>query len=50
MELRKTPKRLLVDIPEQMHKELKAAVALRGITLKKFVLRAIKAMLDQQPQ
>lgn len=41
-------KRLLIDIPESLHRELKSIVALRGITLKRYVLRALKAYMSQE--
>lgn len=46
----KTPKRLLIDIPEELHRELKSVVALRGITLKKYVIRAIRSYLLAEPK
>jgi hypothetical protein len=34
-------KRLIADIPEDLHKELKTLAAVRNITIRKYVIRAI---------
>lgn len=49
-EQKKTPKRLLIDIPDDLHRELKSVVALRGITIKKYVIRALRSYLIAEPK
>lgn len=39
--MKQTPKRLLIDIPIDLHKEIKVRAAVKNITLKVWVLRAI---------
>lgn len=39
--MKQTPKRLLIDIPAELHKEIKVRAAVKNITLKAWVLRAI---------
>lgn len=39
-------KRLVADIPEKVHQELKVQAAIRKITMRKYVLRAILEKLN----
>jgi len=39
-------KRISIDIPEDLHRRAKAAAALRGIELRRYVAEAIAAKLD----
>jgi len=41
-------KRLVVDIPIEQHIEIKKRAATRGITMKVWVLRAIRKAIDQE--
>lgn len=48
IKLRKTPKRLLIDIPEEIHTTIKQRVASRNTTIRRWVLQAIKMRLDRE--
>jgi hypothetical protein len=39
--------RLTIDLPDPLHRRMKAATAAEGITMKEFVLRAIENELKQ---
>ena len=45
---RKTPKRLLIDIPEDVHKLIKERALFRNMTMRRWVLQAIKMRLDRE--
>jgi predicted HicB family RNase H-like nuclease len=38
---RKSPKRLIIDIPEELHGQIKSIAAMRNITIGKWVTRLI---------
>lgn len=42
---RKSPKRLIVDIPENYHMRIKMRAALRNEPIKTYVLRAVMMMI-----
>ena len=45
---RKSPKRLLIDIPEEIHREIKRSALNKNITLRKWVLRVFLIALKQE--
>jgi predicted HicB family RNase H-like nuclease len=45
---RKSPKRILIDVPEEVHKAVKEKAAGRNVTLRRWVLQAIKMRLDRE--
>lgn len=46
----KKSKRLVADIPEELHKEIKIQAMLRNITVRKYVMRAIIEKLNYDTQ
>lgn len=44
---RKGPKRLIIDINENLHAEVKAMASLRCISLRKYTLRALILQLNK---
>lgn len=36
------------DIPDELHRRAKAAAAIRGVTLRQFVLEALEAEVERQ--
>lgn len=48
MENRKNPKRLIIDISEEMHAEIKARAARRCISMKVWVERAIIKRIQEE--
>mgnify|MGYP001591354676 CR=1 FL=1 len=45
---RKTPKRLLIDISEEEHFLIKEKALFRNITMRKWIMRAIKEQLKKE--
>lgn len=45
---RKSPKRLLIDIPDQLHEEIKKRAATRNITMRKWVIRAVMRVIEEE--
>lgn len=41
--------RINVDLDEELHRKVKAAAALRGVTLKAFVVATLEAAVDGSP-
>lgn len=47
--MRKSPKRLLINIDDQMHEKIKLVAVKRNITIRKWVTRVLlKALLEEQ--
>lgn len=47
---RKSPKRLVVDLPEGIHTEIKKLALERGITMRRWVLRALIDKIKKESQ
>ena len=47
---RKGPKRLIVDLPEELHNDIKKRAIDKNISMKEWVLRAISAQIKQESQ
>ena len=45
---RKTPKRLLINISEDLHKEIKVRATVRNVTIKEYVLRAVAERIAKE--
>jgi predicted HicB family RNase H-like nuclease len=45
---RTTPKRLVLNIPEQLHQEIKQRALDRNITLRKYVLQALMTRIQNE--
>ena len=46
---RKSPKRLLIDIDEDIHKKIRWICDMRNITMRRFIMRAIiKAIAEEE--
>lgn len=45
---RTTPKRLLIDIPINLHTEIKSRAALRNISIRTWVVRALIQAIKQE--
>ncbi len=47
-EVRKTRKRLIINVTDEEHQKIKIAAALRNIPIKKYVLQAIVIRMDYE--
>lgn len=47
---RKSPKRLVIDIDEEVHQQIKLRSAIRNITIRKWVSRALSEALKKEEQ
>lgn len=47
---RKTPKRLLIELPEEWHQEIKVSAANKNISIKTYVLRAVIKQIKEDKQ
>lgn len=45
---RKSPKRLLIDITEELHSKMKSWAAIRNISLKKYITRIITRAIAEE--
>ena len=46
----KKPKRLTVDIPEELHAEIKSSAAFRNITIRTWIIRVIVSALRKEEE
>lgn len=46
-EKRISPKRLIVDIPEDWHAQIKAMASLKNMKMRKYVLRAVMKQVNE---
>jgi predicted HicB family RNase H-like nuclease len=44
---RNTPNRLVIDVPKEIHTELKIRAIAQGITLRRWILKAIALKIKQ---
>jgi hypothetical protein len=42
--------RIHYEIPDDLHRKVKAAAALKGVTLKDFVIEALAASISEKPK
>lgn len=47
-ESQKKTDRVVIQVPTNIHAEIKARAAIRGITMRKYVLRAIMEMIRKE--
>ena len=47
-EVRKTPKRLILNVTIEEHQKIKIAAALRNVPIRKYVLQAIVMRMDYE--
>jgi len=48
VEPRKSPKRLIIDIPEDIHQLIKKKAVERNITMRRYVLQALQIRIKQE--
>ena len=45
---RKSPKRVIINVTEEMHKEIKMRAVFRGLTIHAWMVRAIEKLIEEE--